>query len=163
MNLTPEWQTKRSHINHQWLKNQFIGRLQSLMKLPNDRLARENVDACLTDWNQRSFSIENLIDSLPCEMSPARLFEQNPLCALPDEEKAWMASLLEKRWMENNQIEKKCGELHREFDILKKSCQHFSEQFEHGAIATADIDSLRKHCESFSSKLSVLKDLSVLP
>ena len=81
------WQLKRSEFNHDWLKNQFLNRLNAFL----ERLRSGNPDAeklsrfvreDLPEWSAHEPEARWLIDSLEHELSPKRFFDQ-PLDEFP--------------------------------------------------------------------------------
>ena len=163
MNLTPNWQTERSRINHDWLKNKFINHLNSLAKLPDDRKAREEVAGNMMQWDEQISKLRNLLDTVEHDMSPARLFEQPPLCRLADQHKQWMVPLLHRHWSEKNDIPGVKSELNTGLEEVRCAFARFKQKFESGDFTAADVGDFAAVCQRFSEDLSSLRNLSVLP
>jgi hypothetical protein len=98
------WQLKRSEFNHDWLKNQFLNRLNAFL----ERLRGENPDAeklsrfvreHLSEWNAHEPEARWLIDSLENELSPKRFFDQPPLSNCDSETKSWLPTVVHEIWL----------------------------------------------------------------
>lgn len=99
-----EWQERRSEFNHDWLKNQFLNRLNAFL----ERLRSGNSDSeklsrfvreHLPEWNAHEPEARWLIDSLESELSPKRFFDQPPLNRCDAEAKDWLPTVVHELWL----------------------------------------------------------------
>lgn len=163
MNLTPEWQTERSRFNHDWLQNELINHLIALMALPEDTLNRQSIAINIKQWEEQISRIQNLIDSIEYDMSPARLFEQPPLSNLAECHKKWMIPLLHKYWCEKNNIHGIKEEMTAGVKKVKAAFSVFKEKFDSGNFSAEEVRSFAAVCQEYAGYLSKLRNLSVLP
>ena len=163
MNLTPEWQTERSRINHDWLKNKFINNLYSLARYPEDTYTWKNTKANFEQWDEQIGKLQTLVDTIEYAMSPARLFEQPPLDKISDCHKSWMVPLLHKYWYKKNNIRDIKVKLSVGLENVKRAFTRFKLQFESGYFTSLDVIFFIKICQDYSEYLSSLRELSALP
>ncbi len=99
-----EWQERRSEFNHDWLKNQFLNRLNAFL----ERLRSDNPDAeklsrfvreHLPEWSAHESEARWLIDSVESELSPKRFFDQPPLNRCDSKTKEWLPTVVHELWL----------------------------------------------------------------
>lgn len=99
-----EWQRRRSEFNHDWLKNQFLNRLNAFL----ERLRRGHPDVekllrfvheDLPEWRAHEAEARWLIESVETEMSPRRFFEYPPLNRCSEETKCWLPDVVHEIWL----------------------------------------------------------------
>ena len=101
--ITSAWQKRRSAFNHDWLKNQYMNRLDGFI----ERLKTEGADVSrirrfitqdFPEWEVKRGIVCELIASFEREMSPRALFEQEPLNRCDAETKRWLGALVHALW-----------------------------------------------------------------
>ena len=163
MNLITEWQTERSRVNHDWLKNKFINNLNSLARLPGDGHTRAILAENLNQWNDQIGKLQTLIDTLEHDMSPVRLFEQPPLDRIGDRHKSWMLPLLHDHWCRKNNIAGIKSQMSAGLEAVKDAFALFAPKFSSGGFTSEDVVRFAGACQKYSEYLSSLRELSVLP
>ena len=99
-----DWQQRRSEFNHDWLKNQFLNRLNAFLerlqdaKPDADRLARF-INEDLPLWEQHEPEAKWLVESVEQEMSPKQFFEHAPLNRCGEETKRWLPEVIHGMWL----------------------------------------------------------------
>ena len=163
MNLITEWQTERSRVNHDWLKNNLINKLNSLAALPDDEHTRAITADSLAQWDEQIGKLQSLINHLEHDMSPARLFEAPPLDRVGDRHKSWMLSLLHDHWCRKNDIPGIKAEMSAGLEAVKQAFALFGPKFASGDFSSEDVVRFVGACQKYSEYLSSLRELSVLP
>lgn len=99
-----EWQRRRSEFNHDWLKNQFLNRLNAFL----ERLRGGNPDVekllrfvreDLPELESHEIEARWLIESVEEEMTPRRFFEYPPLNRCSEETKRWLPDVVHEVWL----------------------------------------------------------------
>src|SRR4051812_27557431 len=99
-----EWQERRSEFNHDWLKNQFLNRLNAFL----ERLRSGNPDLekllrfvleDLPEWKSHEPEARWLIESVVREMSPRLFFDQSPLVRCDVGTKGWLPEIVHEIWL----------------------------------------------------------------
>jgi hypothetical protein len=99
-----DWQTRRSALNHDWLRNRFLNRLNAfIMRLQsevrNDDAIGRFLTADLKEWPDKATSLRWLLDSFETQMSPAALANEPPLCRLDAGIRRWLAEVAHLAWL----------------------------------------------------------------
>lgn len=109
--MTSLWQRRRSDLNHDWLKNQYINGLGGFI----ERLKTEGADISrirrfitqdFPEWEEKREIVRELIASFEREMSPHALFEREPLNRCDAETKAWLGDLVHALWTARYPVKK---------------------------------------------------------
>ena len=100
---TEDWQHNRSRLNHDWLKNRFLNRLDGILALQSSAGADTRqwlgvLSQTLAEWDKRAREIAELIDSFEEEMSPRALLAAPPLCLLAPEVRDGLGQVLHDLW-----------------------------------------------------------------
>ena len=100
-----DWQQRRSRLNHDWLKNRHLNRLEGILALldvavPSPEPLDEFVHDDLAGWPRRASEVRALLASFDAEMSPRALFGAPPLCRLPRAAQDWLGDRLHRLWGE---------------------------------------------------------------
>ena len=79
-----DWQIRRSHFNHQWLKNRYISALDSFANLLSGRfrgvgILEDFLSHDLPEWEARVPECGALLLDFEEQMSPRALFKSEPL------------------------------------------------------------------------------------
>lgn len=98
------WQLKRSEFNHDWLKNQFLNRLNAFLERlrgskPDAEKLSRFVREHLPEWNAHEPEARWLIDCMESELSPKRFFDQPPLNRCDAETKGWLPVVVHDLWL----------------------------------------------------------------
>ena len=163
MNLITDWQTERSRVNHDWLKNKLINKLNSLAKLPGDGHTRSIISENLIQWDEQIGKLQTLIETLEHDMSPSRLFEQPPLDKIGDRHRSWMLPLLHDHWCRKNDIPGIKSKMSDGLKAVKHAFALFRPKFASGDFTSEDVARFAAACQEYSEYLSSLRELSVLP
>lgn len=102
--MKSEWQTRRSQLNHDWLKNVYINSVKAfLLRLDqypvNTARVEEFMKEDLPEWEQRQCEISKLVWDAEDAMSPRSLFKTYPLSVATDETKVWLPDLVHNLWL----------------------------------------------------------------
>ena len=100
-----DWQQRRSRLNHDWLKNRHLNRLEGILALldaatPSPEPLDEFVKDDLAGWPRRAAEVRALLASFDVEMSPRALFGATPLCRLSRATQDWLGNRLHELWRE---------------------------------------------------------------
>jgi hypothetical protein len=102
--MQPNWQSKKSTLNHDWLKHSFLPGIANYLNILSGQIIDEDternfVNEVLFNWELRSPEISSLLESFLEEMSPKSLFEYSPLARCSNETKTWLSELVHVRWL----------------------------------------------------------------
>jgi len=102
--VIPDWQRRRSELNHDWLKNKFLRHLSAFLK----RLSRahrdtprvaEFVKQDLEEWESKRREFQLLLEAFESEMSPRNLFGIPPLARMDPATRQWLGDLVHDLWL----------------------------------------------------------------
>jgi len=101
--VTPRWQIDRSGLNHDWLKNVFLNRLDGFLARLNSpgsdpKRLRRFIDQDLPGWPKKAREMKVLVQRFEAEMSPRVLFEESPLLAPLKKSHPWTVDLIHDLW-----------------------------------------------------------------
>lgn len=104
------WQTCRSRLNHDWLRNRFLNRLNAFImrlqsEVKDDEAIRRFLAEDLREWPDRAASLRRLVDSFEAAMSPASLVNEPPLCRLDAAVREWLAEVAHLAWLSRLPVE----------------------------------------------------------
>jgi hypothetical protein len=82
--MSPRWQKDRADLNHDWLRNRFIVGLGNWLRILEGSVSDPDFEEgflvdWLPEWERNQGNILCLIQRFEREMSPAVLFEMEPL------------------------------------------------------------------------------------
>jgi hypothetical protein len=111
---SPDWQQRRSELNHQWLKNRLLSALDSAANLLGGRIkgvgyVQDVLDEEVREWQERRNELNILIDRFEAEMSPRKVFAASPLAEWEPEVKEIMSNLLHELWLVRNPVREWVG------------------------------------------------------
>ena len=103
MTHVPAWEERRSIFSHDWLKNVYLNRLDGFIarlssEEPNQNRLVEFLQEDLPQWETHRQEARWLLDSFEYEMSPQRLFVQQPLRRCSKETQVWLGPLVHNLW-----------------------------------------------------------------
>lgn len=104
-----QWEQKRSELNHRWLSNNYIQRLDSfkdyLCTLNNSdkqqyrhRLSSIYIEI-IPQWKENKYHIMDLINRASEELSPSNYFNYLPLTNADDCNKIWLKEIIHCLWL----------------------------------------------------------------
>jgi hypothetical protein len=113
--MVSQWQRRRSEFNHDWLKNRYLTAISKWMNVLDGHIEDPVFETIflrqiLPQWEDRVGNVRELIGTFEFEMSPARLLDQEPLCALSGEHKQWLADALHRLWMARRPVRQRVEE-----------------------------------------------------
>ncbi len=100
--MSAPWEVRRTTLNHEELKNQFLNRLAAAVKAARAESEGERVRRFiaedLSQWPVIDEEASWLLTNFEKEMSPRTLFLGPPLSSCSDATKAWLGDALEQVW-----------------------------------------------------------------
>lgn len=107
-NSCADWENERARFNHDWFQVRFLTFLQAWQEEINAAGKDGNLSAELLqglgDWEAHRPQLERLLADAKCLLSPARLVEIPPLDSLPEQQRAWLAKVVDAAWLEKSGI-----------------------------------------------------------
>ena len=99
----PRWQQRRSRLNHDWLKNQYLQALGRWLNILDGHVRHRETErtfivSVLPQWESHCPEVRELIDDFPKSMTPARLFEIEPLCRCDVDTIRWLPPIVDQIW-----------------------------------------------------------------
>ena len=159
-----EWQERRSEFNHDWLKNQFLNRLNAFLERLQDakpdaeRLARF-VSEDLPDWERHEAEAQWLVDFVESEMSPMRFFEQPPLNRCDEETKHWLPDAVHEIWLARFPVRQLQSQTRALLSQTNKRYQKVQTALrDHQPTDAATLNQLREHFMELSRACAELHD-----
>jgi hypothetical protein len=142
-----QWNTKRKRINHQQLKNQFIGQVERLCraeKLGRNDIVEKQISWLRNEWRELGGEIEHLLKTYECEASPVAYLTPEVVGFLDDTflvfliketHRNWVAARRVQEWRESgihrcNRIQRLLCELEVDSGELKLSCRALCEHLQ---------------------------------
>lgn len=106
----PRWQQRRSRLNHDWLKNQYLQALGRWLNILDGHVRhgeteRTFIASVLPQWESHCPEVRELIDDFPAAMTPARLFEIEPLCRCDGDTIRWLPPVVDQVWRARYQVD----------------------------------------------------------
>ena len=159
-----EWQERRSEFNHDWLKNQFLNRLNAFLerlqdaKPDTERLVRF-INDDLPKWEQHEPEARWLVNSVEKEMSPMRFFKQAPLNRCDEETKRWLPGVSHEIWLDRYPVRRL--QIHVRSLLARTSEQYQKVQkavMESQAADPSSVKLLREHFAELSRICAELHD-----
>ncbi|MFQ6042927.1 MAG: hypothetical protein ACE5PV_18910 [Candidatus Poribacteria bacterium] len=157
------WQRHRSDFNHDWLKNQYMNRLDGCI----ERLKIEGADISrivrfitqdFPEWEQKRETACELVASFEREMSPRVLFEQGPLNRCDAETKEWLGELVHALWMARYPVKKWICEAEKA--LKSADCQYAALKKVLDSLNRIDSEQLASLLPSFVAFKQACKELS---
>ena len=107
-----DWQRLRSRLNHDWLKNVYLKRLDSIISQIESRdSSNENlipqIDDALCQWRKHHEELDRLLLMAENRLSPRTFFEIEPLSQISPEHKAWLEPFTHGLWLFRSKIKEK--------------------------------------------------------
>lgn len=97
------WQLRRSELNHNWLKNVYLGYFARVQGILDGALEDpEGLTLFLNElprWEHRRDEFKRLASGYETAMSPRGLLEIAPLSNLPIPERRWLGEVIHVLWM----------------------------------------------------------------
>jgi len=89
-----EWSRRRANLNHDYLRNALLTAIAAVGCV-DEGAARRRLGAERDAWRLKLQRLVELLDEAESATSPAHLLEEEPLSALDDAHKGWLAPLLD--------------------------------------------------------------------
>jgi hypothetical protein len=148
------WNKRRAEFNHDWLQNFFLLRLSRFLQLIDDltddpELERSFVSATLPTWESERDKASITITTFEQEMTPKRLFQNEPLSRCDQQTKAWLPDLIHSLWLRRQRIR----DLVEEATVRYHDADNAYTSLQKSLTECADICSaraLRNHRQPFS-------------
>lgn len=137
-----EWLRLRSSLNHDWLKNDYLKNLDSLIvrlqttKAVDAELGKE-MRAYLCAWESRHSEMEKLLSTAEDRLSPRSLFDKEPLIHCLPEHRRWLEPLIHNLWLFHYGVSEKVAEARGLFSEADQSHGHLVAEFKHGGTQTS--------------------------
>ncbi len=123
--MTPNWQTDRGRINHNWLQNGVLVALHHALNVAGGLVRPRNMNQTLTEdvlrWQERRQEVPVLIDRFEREMSPKVFFDRVPLCRCSNETKGWLMPLTHDLWLRRERVQEKIGAAKSAYEIAERT------------------------------------------
>ena len=150
-----DWQHRRSHLNHDWLKNRYLNRLDGFLALlsssqPAPDLIREFVEQDFGEWEKRAGEAGDVISSFVREMSPGSYLSRPPLCLVPDETRQWLVAVLHDLWIARTPVSRQVGDAARALDE--------ADQIYRGIQARLETDSSLSYLRQIRGEFQTFRD-----
>jgi hypothetical protein len=99
-----EWEVRRDALNHRWLKNDFLRHLRAFIvragePKPEWAKLEEFVEEDCSRWRRETLAICDLLKTSAESLSPACLFEVEPLSRVSRETRAWLRPIVHAAWL----------------------------------------------------------------
>jgi len=107
--MSSNWQQRRSTLNHDWLKNDYINSVIAFSTRLNqpllDRMRiNEFILVIFPNWSRRQKEFGLLIAEAEEALSPRNLFKTPPLSRCSNETKKWLSQLAHELWLNHYPI-----------------------------------------------------------
>lgn len=154
------WQSKRSKLNHDWLKNEYLKNLDGLIVQMGssrslDATKERQMRAYLSSWKSKHSEVEDLLDSAEDKLSPRSLFESEPLIHCSPENKAWLAPLIHGLWLLRHGVREKVVEAR----LLLLEADQSHEHLEGAVMRREPSGSITEPLETFTDTVKRLSRL----
>jgi len=165
--IPSDWQVRRSHINHQWLKNRLLSAMDSVANLFSGRLRGDGMVEDLfrhelAEWEERMPECKLLLDEFEFEMSPRILFQVMPLSDWEEPLKDTVGQLVHELWLARYPIRNLIDEATSKLEAANLSYQELKSQREQGGYGGGSnelrqsFDTFREACRSLSRAIEKL-------
>jgi hypothetical protein len=129
-----DWTTKRQHLNHDCLKNQFIQSVNRFIRTLEGRVIDEGfaeifISHLSSTWSVLEAEILELISRLEEDGGPADWFKQLPLTRLRLEDLSWMQSLLRSEWQKQGSTRVTAARVRSAASLVKMRCCQLEQTF----------------------------------
>lgn len=165
--MLSEWQRRRSEFNHDWLKNQFLNRLNAFRERlrgakPDIGKLRQFLREDLPEWDSHECEARWLIECVEHEMSPRRFFDYPPLTRCSEETKEWLPDVIHELWLNRYPVlalQKHAGDslskASKRYGLLKKRVQELASMDSERLVSLAhDFSELSRLCGELHDALS---------
>ncbi len=168
--MSVSWQSKRSQINHDWLKCKYLNNLDAFLVRIEPSPLFENTPPILRfleidfpQWEEKRNDILDLFRSFGEEMSPHRLFESTPLKIYDSETRCWIGDMIQLLWINRYPIRewteaglKAFQKTDYQYCRLTEDIGKTNASPKDIAILKADFKKYRDACKNLSDRISML-------
>jgi hypothetical protein len=108
--VTHNWQKRRSALNHDWLKNQYLPALAKCLnvmagEIDDEGFLQSFFFSVLPVWETQQEEITRLLQSFENEMSPRVLLRRRQFAIFQSETKSWLGELVHQLWLSRYPVE----------------------------------------------------------
>jgi hypothetical protein len=159
--MVPEWQTRRSKFNHDWLKIEYINRLdaciQRLCISDDSTRVQRFLDNDFSVWEAKRVDVQYLINNFEAEMSPKVLIEQLPLRKLGPKQCHYIKMIVHEMWLCRFKVKE-------QVELLRKAFFDADDRYKQLADVISKCDApknsfYKKHLPYFQSFLVACRKL----
>lgn len=143
-----EWETRRSTLRHDELKNRFLDRLDTFI---DDDLTETDpelpwlavfIEDDLSKWAEHSGETKVLIDTYSELLTPRTLLEKSPLDAFQEKHKQWLGKTADALWRARYDVEQDTNNAQNALDEVNSTYRKLSSELEI-VDTVADLKNLR--------------------
>lgn len=159
-----QWQKQRNFLNHDWLINQFLVKLDSVLKLLNDEIEDQYLlEHCVEEldklWNQNQSDLSHLLYSLEDSLSPQKNIESSALKRLNQTKRTNYVRLLHNAWFKAQQVAEKKTKAEAAQQEASTAYYHWKKQVE-SLSDTKNIEQLMTIKKDFIHWRQAITDMS---
>lgn len=108
--MIESWEKRRSSLNHDWLKNQYILALAKFLNLLDDRIEdaefeQSFISRVLPEWETHKTEARQIAHDFRERMSPKLLFTEAPLYRCDEQTVEWLSQLIHLLWLARYPVE----------------------------------------------------------
>ena len=164
------WQERRCKLNHDWLVNTFLNRLQAFLgRLRSSGSEPEDLRRFLVEdwgtWTPRRECAEALLDDFENEMSPRTLLDSTPLSRIPELTRTRLGEAVHELWFARTAARELVEVGRTRLAAAQLIFLEISDEL--GDLEKTNLSTLPSHIDSFGRFLAACRDfsraLSVLP
>ena len=166
------WARRRSALNHDWLKNQYLIKINAGLNLLEDRiedpvLERDLVADLTSQWEIHHQQLLELVNDFESDMSPANLFDSLPLADCSEDSKQWLRALAHLLWTAREPVNEWLEQAREAVDAASKAFENLESALRAHCLDTKSARALgafQLQFKTFRDRCQVLADaLSKLP
>lgn len=162
--MAPDWERRRTALNHAWLKNEFTRHLRAFvarLEAPTPDLARleEFLAEDWPKWAANGPRLEGLLASAESALSPRQLFDWPPLSRCRPETKAWLSGIVHASWLARTSLRQRLARVSTSFADADRRYHALDARL--SSIRTCDVELLRSETSSlreFDAAVTRLSD-----
>jgi len=166
----PEWQLRRTNLNHDWLKNRYINRLKAAIQRLRERDSGSYrtlpfFSEDLREWEIKRGEVTWLVENFEVQMSPKVLFNREPLSNVDAATMVWLPNLIHALWVSKYRISAKIDAIKAAMAVLESKYTEIASmepwRWENVPVETHSLLDIMQEFDSACEALS--RSLSDLP
>ena len=123
--IFPEWQLRRSELNHNWLKNRYLNRMSAAIQRlrnagPGRKLALSFFVEDFREWEDKRGEANWLVENFEVQMSPKVLFDREPLSNVDAATKEWLPDLIHTLWVSRYRISSMLKNINTAMSVMER-------------------------------------------